>query len=319
MRSRAFGEFVSARVARLIALWLLAIGTASAAGLQAYADLVRADPLPVHVVPPASGVRITYLGTNGYLLEARDTTLLVDPYFSRQSLARAAFNLDAVPQPKLVDQWLRQHPHIDAVLVTHGHVDHLLDVPQILRTTDAQMIGSETSVRLVRSMNIAGAHLHAVRYGDKLHVRQATVDVLPAKHDRVLGSVPFNGRARNLPPRKVGDWVAGEPLAFLIQLGGKRIFINAGAGPGAPEIRARDIDLAILGVATPDSVRAFPAEVDQLHPRFVLPSHQDNFFQPLARGFSFLPLTNFPAVRAAANARRTELVLLDYFRPWTLR
>jgi hypothetical protein len=40
---------------------------------------ITADELP----RPGSGVRITYLGTSGFLLESRDATVLVDPYFTR--------------------------------------------------------------------------------------------------------------------------------------------------------------------------------------------------------------------------------------------
>jgi hypothetical protein len=79
------------------------------------------------------------------------------------------------------------------------------------------------------------------------------------------------------------------------------------------------VDLAIVGVASPDAVAAFPATIAQLKPRFILPSHQDNFFRRLRSGFAFLPLTNFAAVRRAAAATSGQLILLDYFKPWTLK
>jgi hypothetical protein len=61
------------------------------------------------------------------------------------------------------------------------------------------------------------------------------------------------------------------------------------------------------------------AALERLQPRYVLPSHQDNFFRPLDAGFQFGPLTDFPRVkRECARASRSRLILLDYFRPWTL-
>jgi hypothetical protein len=76
-----------------------------------------------------------------------------------------------------------------------------------------------------------------------------------------------------------------------------------------------------VGVASPDAIDAFSPTIAQLKPRYILPSHQDDFFRPLRNGFVFLPLTDFPAVRraAAASAPRGQLILLDYFKPWTLR
>jgi hypothetical protein len=79
------------------------------------------------------------------------------------------------------------------------------------------------------------------------------------------------------------------------------------------------VDLAILGVALPDSRERLPAALDRLQPRYILPSHQDNFFLPLSSGFQFGPLTDFHRVRRdCARANRSRLILMDYFRPWTL-
>ena len=144
---------------------------------------------------------------------------------------------------------------------------------------------------------------------------------LPAKHDRLFGRVPFDGPVRRLPPRTAGDWVCGEPLAFLIEMGGRRIYIAAGGRPnGDFSASLGRIDLAILGVALPDSRKRLAQTLEQLRPRYVLPSHQDNFFLPLSRGFVFGPMTDFPGViRVFRNAPTgSRLILVDYFRPWTL-
>jgi L-ascorbate metabolism protein UlaG (beta-lactamase superfamily) len=289
-------------------------------GLEKYASLVKADSPAAISAPPRRGVRITYLGTNAYLFETRDTTLLVDPYFSRQSLFRMAFKLRPVPEENLITRWLRDHRRIDAILVTHGHIDHLYDAPRILSETGAKLIASSTSVKLAESLGISARQTCAVRAGRTLSLKNAIIHVLPAQHDRLFGTVPFNGPLRRLPPQKIGDWVTGEPLAFLIEMGGKRIFINSGGRPNdVISQKWRPVDLAIPGVAAPDSIQAVPHILAQLRPHYLLPSHQDDFFRPLTRGFVFLPLSNFPAVRAAVATSSSELILLDYFRPWTLR
>ena len=76
---------------------------------------------------------------------------------------------------------------------------------------------------------------------------------------------------------------------------------------------------AIVGVALPDSRERLAAALSHLQPRYVLPSHQDDFFRPLSAGFQFAPLSDFPRVqRESAQQNRSRLILLDYFRPWTL-
>ena len=289
------------------------------AGLQRYRDFIVADQ-EVSFAPPKTGVRITYLGTNAYLLQSRDAALLIDPYFSRVGLFRAALNLPVASRRDLTERYLPVR-RIDAVLVTHGHFDHLLDVPEVVALTGARLIASATSIQLARSAGVPSEKCVIVTAGEKVSLRGATVSSLPAKHDRLFGRVPFDGPPRRLPPRAAGDWVCGEPLAFLIEIGGRRIYIAGGGRPNGVLLASLGrIDLAILGVALPDSRERFVQTLEQLRPRYVLPSHQDNFFLPLSRGFVFGPMTDFPAaIRAFRKAsNRSQLILVDYFRPWTL-
>lgn len=295
---------------------------ASIVGLASSAGEIPGIPIP----PPARGVRITYLGTNGYLLESRGASLLVDPYFSRASFSRVALNLPVRSDPRLVEWALmkgRVPRRVDAVLVTHGHVDHLLDAPEVVRRTGARLIASPATVAVARSAAVEPlVNAAAARWGQIFQAGSARIRVLRASHDRILGHVPFPGDApRRRPPRTPSDWVVGTPLAFLIEMGGQRIYLDSGGVPGAPlpGVGGKRVDLAILGVALPDARGRLPAMLAHLRPRVFLPSHQDNFFRPLPRGFVFGPLTDFPAVRRLAQQRRQPLLFLGHFETWTLR
>ena len=308
------------RLNALFVLLGLAAGSVADPGFGGAKTLVVADPLQNTARVSPGAVRITYLGTNAYLLESRETTLLVDPYFSRISLFRAILNLRAVAQPDVSRQFLGTRP-IDAILVTHGHFDHLLDAPHLLARHRARLIASATSVALVRSAGVPARHCRPVTGGNRLRIRGAIIRVFSVQHDRILGQVPYDRPLRVLPPRRVADWICGEPLAFLIEMGGQRIYIESGGRPGTLPSIEGPIDLAILGVALPDARARFPKIVEALQPRYVLPSHQDDFFRPLDCGFRFGPLTDFPGVLRAYRRLpvRAKLVLLDYHRPWTLR
>ena len=313
------------------------------AGLDHYRQFVVNDSRAM----PREGVRVTYLGTNGYQFEFKGHALLVDPYFSRVDLLSVALGSQIQPNASRINDGLRQlaqahawssafrrhgiapesrvnaelrtsyTPKVDAILVTHGHFDHLLDVPPVMAKTRARLIASASSVNLVRRLpNAVASSGDAVKPGDVRRIGPWKIRVLSAAHDRLFGKVPFDQpHSQAGPPQRAADWICGEPLAFLIEGNGQRIYIDSGGTPAQLPPNER-VDLAILGMALPDSRARLAAALAHLQPRYVLPSHQDDFFRPLSAGFQFGPLTDFPFVeRECAQQNRSRLILLDYFRP----
>jgi L-ascorbate metabolism protein UlaG (beta-lactamase superfamily) len=88
---------------------------------------VPEQPLPVaapegFTSPPASGIQYVWLGHSSLILELEGKRFLLDPVFSeRASFTRWMGPKRFHPTPVALEEL----PHIDAVLISHNHYDHL--------------------------------------------------------------------------------------------------------------------------------------------------------------------------------------------------
>src|SRR5512143_2910846 len=91
---------------------------------------------------------ITYrwLGVAGLEFTCDAYTLLIDPFFTRPGKAAVLAGRRVLADARLV---ARHVPRADAVLITHPHYDHLLDVPEVLRQTNAPAFGSPNTQSLL--------------------------------------------------------------------------------------------------------------------------------------------------------------------------
>lgn len=95
---------------------------------RACPKVVSADGGPRHVaaMPPVDGtISLAWLGQAGFLLRTAGHTLLVDPYLSdflaKKYRGREFAHERLMPAPLSVSEI----PHLDAVLCTHRHSDHM--------------------------------------------------------------------------------------------------------------------------------------------------------------------------------------------------
>ncbi len=94
-----------------------------------------AEPLPVlsrrgadYTVPPASGLRVTWLGHSTLLVEVDGKRVLVDPVWGERISPFSSLGPKRWYEPPLP---LAELPEVDVVLISHDHYDHL-DHPTVL-------------------------------------------------------------------------------------------------------------------------------------------------------------------------------------------
>src|SRR5437868_8345765 len=167
---------------KLTLLALILSAQIAHAGLEKYSALVVADKYPF-TEPEPHTIRVTYLGVNGFQFESTGHALLVDPYFSRVGLLPAALNQRIQSEPNRVAEGLKHvRPRVDAILVTHAHFDHLLDTPEIMQHTHAQLVSGSTAVQLIESFGISRDECEIVKAGDVREIGPWRMRVFAAQH-----------------------------------------------------------------------------------------------------------------------------------------
>lgn len=244
---------------------------------------------------------VRWLGVAGIAFALDGFTLLIDPMFTRPSPWQVISPRGVAPDAALVGQHIRQ---ADAVLVTHAHYDHLLDVSEVLRQTGARAFGSRNTGLLLAAHRLPAERFTRIGVGEQFDLGPFAVEVFPAGHthtplDRwINGPLPEDlpGKAR-LPLRLV-EYRMDENFSFRIQADGLTFLV--GNHPAAADV------LLIAPFHAPEKLVEI---IRGVAPRVVVPVHWDNFLRPLSRPQRAMLVTRRQGWKGWPPLRRMDLAL----------
>ncbi len=195
-------------------------------------------------------VRLTFLGHACFHIKSEQGEFLFDPYLTgNPKAAKKAQDVTA-----------------DAILVSHGHSDHL---------GDAISISKRLSIPIIAAFELAiycqqqGARTHAMHIGGDYTFPFGWVKLTPAWHGSSV-----------LEEEKIV--YTGQPCGFLVRSGGKTVYFAGDTGLfGDMRLLGDmyDIDAAMLPIGgnfvmgIEDAARA----AKMIRPRVVVPMHYDTF------------------------------------------
>lgn len=233
-------------------------------------------------------MNITWYGTASLFIESGNDRILIDPFLP----LRGAEN-----HPSLLD-----YRQSDSILITHGHIDHLGSVPQIINDTDITVYCSETPAATLERKNADCDMITLIRPGDVLHFGEITVTVMRGKHIRfdspLIRRTLLNFRILRYFPNfiqlllKNGAFAEkNETLIFQIEADGKKILVLGSLNLQEDTVYPQHVDMLVLPYqGATDLVTPALSIIEKIKPRTVLLDHFDDAFPPISGHVDTRPL-----------------------------
>jgi L-ascorbate metabolism protein UlaG (beta-lactamase superfamily) len=267
-------------------------------------------------------VELTWLGTHAWQIRSGKSIVLTDPWITRFKTGTftpegADPKTKLVIKPDVIDRYIST---ADAILVHHGHYDHMADVPYVAKKTQATVLGTASHANMLRAMRTPAELLSPVRGGEYLPFEGFTIEVFPSLHS--CGgrhhTYAYPGyRLDGVPPRPrvIEDLLEGGTLAYVITIGGLRILSLSTANFDPNALRGLQVDVVF---AAPGGE---PGITDRLlrtikPVKKVIATHWDDFDQPLDK--PGIPWTDLTKLRTSVETAGAEFVVLNHLEKLTL-
>ncbi|MGW5425574.1 MBL fold metallo-hydrolase [Streptomyces sp. NPDC003943] len=283
---------------RTVLKGVLAASGAAVAG----AGTSTAAPAPGRGGPYSTPVELRWLGVAGWeIVIGGERSIVFDPYLSRMPCLgptgaldpRLPLRTDRTAVEQVAAHHLTGPPEL--ILVSHGHFDHVADVPQLLarpewRRSRIRTVCDETVRHLLTAMETPPARVAdviQVKGGEYLQFDGYTVEVFRSLHSQFPDHGYFAPGSRVAPPRRpatLGDLVEGDTFAYQVSVdGGPRILLMGASNFVERELSGIRPDVALVPMSSHEAVHRYLERL--LHatdnPPLLIPTHHDDMVTPL--------------------------------------
>ena len=246
-------------------------------------------------------ISLRWLGNAGFDLRCCSTRILVDPFLTRPH-AWQTYAGRVAPDETAIHQYVDA---CQAILVSHAHFDHFMDVPTIAERCRAEVYGSGNTCTLAGLLGVSPDRVHSVAAGDIFEVGCLQVEVLPARHPWIPGYGNGRLKPRLKPPLHLPDYRMDACYSFLIRSKDHSVLVWSSTHTDD----ALPADILICRAVS--DTRWYRRILAQVNPKIVIPSHWEDMFQPLSqppRPFFSPPRLALPPFQRINTAHFTQTI-----------
>lgn len=229
-------------------------------------------------------MKLTWYGTAAMMLESEHCRLVFDPFLG----------MPLRENPERRERLAEAFRRADAVLVTHGHFDHIHDLPYLYSDADVPIYATATPCATLSAHGAGEELLHRIEPGDRFELGNFQISVYQGRHCRfdfsVVMKTVFKRTTVRHPLRLLRMLrlnrrypESGETLFYEIEAEGKRIQLMGSMGMDDTQEYPTGADALVLPFqGTGNPAKTVTPIVERLRPRSIFLDHYDDAFPPMS-------------------------------------
>ncbi len=249
-------------------------------------------PPVIAAASATDSVTATWLGVTTLLFDDGDTQLLVDGFFSRPTLNDILFDRPVSNDAAMINYALDEFRmrRLAAIIPSHSHFDHAMDVGAIANRTSASILGSGSTLQIARGAGVPEDQTTLIETGKAYEFGRFKVTMLTSSHASLgwRGSVVFPGSIDEplALPQPVSAFREGSSYTIVIAHPQGTTIVQGSAGMPRNALASYGADVIMLGVHGLESLgfdyaeRYWQSIVTATGAQSVYPIHFDDLTKP---------------------------------------
>jgi L-ascorbate metabolism protein UlaG (beta-lactamase superfamily) len=200
-------------------------------------------------------VTATWLGISTILFDDGETQILIDGTMTRVSPLSIALSLPLSSDVATINYALTTYrvDRLAAIIPTHSHFDHAMDIGYVANRTTALVLGSDSTANIARGANVPVNQYQTLASGETREFGEFRIRLLASAHAPIgPGDEEWFPGTIDEPlvqPARPSAWKTGVAWSILIEhpRGTSLIQGSGGFVPGALQSEAADVVMLGIG------------------------------------------------------------------------